>query len=199
MEQLKAIIAGLFFVSSFSTHAGVIINVEQSLGDVLFSGTGTIDLTGISPTTTGGGGSLIDPSGSQFGTGIGLYQNVTGDANSIVFPYLTNPGAFGPGGWSGGLPVSSVGDIFGVLSTFTNRVRLDDDYVSGAALSFQTTFIGQTFATLGLTPGTYQWTTLNDTITLNIPGQVQVPAPATLGLLSIGLVGVAANRRRRKS
>ena len=53
------------------------------------------------------------------------------------------------------------------------------------------TFVGQTFASLGITPGTYTTNLPDDTITLIIG---QVPLPATLLLLISGMAGVGAVR-----
>jgi PEP-CTERM motif len=70
---------------------------------------------------------------------------------------------------------------------------------SGAfcSLASSTTFPG-TFATLGLTPGTYVYNLTNelDNITLNIGSAV--PEPSTLGLLGLGLLGLGVMRRRRR-
>ena len=58
------------------------------------------------------------------------------------------------------------------------------------------TFDNETFATLGITPGTYLVNFLDDTITL-IVGVSQVPEPTRLALLGIGLAGLAFRRRKR--
>ena len=72
-------------------------------------------------------------------------------------------------------------------------------YVSGAALSDDMTFNNSTFASLGVTPGTYVWSWgqgANQRFTLII-GRVGVPdAGSTLPLLSFALLGLAALRRK---
>ncbi|MNL72451.1 hypothetical protein D3C87_1977660 [compost metagenome] len=45
-----------------------------------------------------------------------------------------------------------------ILDGFSGTVYLPVGYVSGSALSGATTFAGATFASLGVTPGTYTWT-----------------------------------------
>ena len=63
-------------------------------------------------------------------------------------------------------------------------------YVSGSVLSASDTWSGQTFASLGLTPGTYTWTWGSgadaDFFTMNIEGSA-VPEPSSLLLASSGL------------
>jgi VPDSG-CTERM motif len=72
-------------------------------------------------------------------------------------------------------------------------------YVSGAALSDDMTFNNATFASLGVTPGTYVWTWgdgANQRFTLIIGG-VGVPDGGwTVSLLGFGLLGLAAMRRK---
>jgi hypothetical protein len=75
-------------------------------------------------------------------------------------------------------------------------------YASGAALSDSMTFNNATFASLGVTPGTYVWTWgdgANQNFTLQI-GLVGVPGVpdggSTVSLLGCALLGLAALRRK---
>jgi hypothetical protein len=80
--------------------------------------------------------------------------------------------------------------------------------MSGSAVGTSTdTFAGATFASLGLTPGTYVWTwgaaaaaTLNGAAVLNtFTIQIgPVPLPATLPLFATGLAGLGLLGWRRK-
>jgi hypothetical protein len=74
-------------------------------------------------------------------------------------------------------------------------------YVSGAALSDSMTFNNATFASLGLTLGTYEWTWgtgMNaDSYTLQIGPAGAVPdAGSTLSLLGFASLGLVALRRK---
>jgi hypothetical protein len=76
-------------------------------------------------------------------------------------------------------------------------------YASGAGLSDSMTFNNATFASLGVTPGTYVWTwgtgLENQNFTLQI-GSVGVPGVpdggSTVSLLGFALLGLTALRRK---
>ncbi len=75
-------------------------------------------------------------------------------------------------------------------------------YLSGATLSDSMTFNNATFASLGVTPGTYVWTWGtggNQNFTLQI-GSVGVPGVpdggSTVSLLGCALLGLVALRRK---
>jgi PEP-CTERM motif len=72
-------------------------------------------------------------------------------------------------------------------------------YVSDSPLSDIATYAGQTFASLGVTPGKYEWTWgggANQNFTLDIG--VPVPEPATWALLLTGFVALGALMRSRR-
>ena len=75
-------------------------------------------------------------------------------------------------------------------------------YVSGAALSDSMTYTGQTFSTLGVTPGTYVWTWgtgANQNFTLQIPTAGVPDSGSTLGLFLLSLIGLFGLNRLRQS
>src|SRR5205814_10344200 len=77
------------------------------------------------------------------GGGVGMYKGITG------------PSRFGSGGIFG--TTTSSGDPVGTrISDMT--LGVPHGYVSGATLSDSMTFNNATFASLGVTPGTYVWT-----------------------------------------
>jgi hypothetical protein len=60
-------------------------------------------------------------------------------------------------------------------------------------------FANQTFASIGLTPGTYTWTwgsgSNADSLTVQI-GPAAVPEPASVLVVEVGFLGLAAVRHR---
>jgi hypothetical protein len=97
------------------------------------------------------------------------------------------------------------GDGVGIFGSGSNTfLILPQGYVSGTALSSSATWNNTTLASLGVTPGIYGWawgTGLeHQNFDLEI-GPLGVPPPvpdggSTVSLLSFGLLGLAALRRR---
>src|SRR5205085_10415978 len=88
------------------------------------------------------------------------------------------------------------GDSVGIFPD-TSPFLFPTLYLSGAALSDSTTYNNATFASLGVTPGTYVWTWgagANQNFTLVI-GAAGVPdGGSTVSLLGFGLLGLTALR-----
>jgi VPDSG-CTERM motif len=94
---------------------------------------------------------------------------------------------------------SSSGNLV-AISAAVGILGVPAGYVSGTALSDSMTFDSATFASLGVTPGTYVWTWgaggANQSFTLEI-GPAGVPdGGSTVSLLGCALLGLAALRRR---
>ena len=73
-------------------------------------------------------------------------------------------------------------------------------YTSGDPLTNSMTFDNATFASLGVTPGTYEWTwgtgLPNQNFTLIIGGAGVPDGGSTVSLLGCALLGLAALRRK---
>ncbi len=179
---------GIFAFTS-ATEAGVTINVTEVGSDVVFTTTGSLDLTGATFVNAGIGyqDGLI-PGGSNWyiasgaGSGADTYA-----LTSVDLPFGTSTTFFDT-------PSSVSGDDFLIwgASGGTPQVGVTVGYVSGSAINSEMVFAFSTIAGFTLIPGTYNFAIPSDTITLNI-----VPAPAA-ALPLLGLAGFIGTRRRRK-
>jgi hypothetical protein len=185
------------------THGGpaggaVIVTATQSGGDVVFSGSGTLNLTAL--TSVGGTGNLL--AGIDFGRELLLGAAPMSFASVSFYGaagQITAPGAFGSDLFT--QPSLGSGSRFGIaVEAFSGQtapaIVVPSGYVSGASLSATSTFTGKTFASLGIVPGTYVWSwgagATADTLTLNI-----VPEPIALLHLAAATAALGALRRRR--
>ncbi|MEP2774750.1 MAG: PEP-CTERM sorting domain-containing protein [Luteolibacter sp.] len=194
MKYTVALLSGLLFLAAgtLNSEAAVMITAIESGGDVVFTGSGTLNLgvlpydgsvnaaSGISPSING---RLV-----RVGTAVG---NPTVDLWGGVGGFITAPSTgFGSGGFQS--PDSTTGDQFGVG---INHLTPYAGYVSGTFLSGSMTYSGDTFATLGINMGTYVWTWGSggdaDSLTLNI-----VPEPSSALLSLVGIAAIGLRRRR---
>jgi hypothetical protein len=201
MNTLSRLLFGRFVLPCTTATLALLATAPPSAGstftvtlaqvgpDIVATGSGTIDLTGLtsfgssfsSPELYADHGILgVGPSGT-----IDLYTGPTG------------PFSFGPG--SAFFPSATSGDsVF--LEDFGLDIEVPQGYVSGASLTGSASYTGTIFS-LGLTPGTYTWTWNSgaNSYVLVIP-PATVPEPATWTLALVGLAGLgAALRSHRKS
>jgi hypothetical protein len=172
-------------------QAGYVVTLTQEGTDVVATGSGPIDLTGLSFDLSGTNGPVMIPASGEIFTG------GTGGADLFTgFGEIAGPPRFGGGGLAfassggGGLVAIVVPDAF---------VFVPAGYVSDSPLSDTATYAGQTFATLGVTPGKYEWTWgtgANQNFTLDIG--VPVPEPSAWALLLTGFAALGALMRSRR-
>jgi hypothetical protein len=150
------------------TNSGVTLTIQESGADVVWSYSGSLDLSNL---TLGGtqtmapgfnAGSAEWAAGPNVPTTIQLYTGA-----SFVFP-----ASFGG---AGGAPASNgIGDILGVIGGGLGRTLLvPDGYVSNTLISGSTTYLNSTLSSLGLTEGTYTYSWgsgTNESITVLIGG-----------------------------
>ena len=171
---------------------GFTITMEQIGSNVVANGSGPINLTGLTfqgSVSTNGVGVL-----PLFGI---IFTGPTGSVNVSQYAGFTGPTSFGSG-----FPLKAntgSGDFVGMRGGLGN-LFVPQGYVSGAALSDSMTYTGQTFSTLGVTPGTYVWTWgtgANQNFTLQIPTAVVPDSGSTIGLLFLSLIGLFGLNRLR--
>src|SRR5262249_2444865 len=138
---------------------GYIVTLQQVGPNVVATGSGAIDLTGL----TFSGSTSVNP---------GLNPNrfygfvYTGRTSSSVDLYVEPSGPWGFGGaYAAPSASSGSGDMVGISTGFIlfghrypAHLVVPKGYVSGTALSDRATYSGKTLATLGVRPGSYVWT-----------------------------------------
>lgn len=182
-------LAACLATSASPARAAYIVTFSQLGPNVVASGSGSIDLSGLTFVTSGPTQPEIAPT---FAT------EATGAAGAVdEYSGASGPTSFGPGVFTSA--TTGTGDLVGIQQLIDEPagfVVVPMGYASGAPLSDAATYDNQSFATLGLTPGTYEWTwgssAADDTFTLD----VAVSEPASLTLLGT-LVGLGLLARRR--
>ena len=182
-----------------SASAEVIIHIYENGGNVITTGSGTLDTTDL---TDGIGGSQPPRVG-----GSPPFTTVTlgkpSDHNFDGYSGLTGPTSFG----SGFAYYASFGsgDLFGVSYYNSSSMFLvtPHGYASGASLSATDTYTSKTLAGLGLTSGVYTFTwgtgSHADSLVVNIAAApASVPELSTFALLGIGGIGLAVGAYRRR-
>ena len=172
-------------VAAGRAEASVVFDITQVGSNVVITGSGTLDLTGLTYQYSTYQPAEVVPLlntiliGTPDGA-IDVYSGIT-----------TSPGSLGPGGTTAAS--SGSGDPFGV-----DDMTLDvpAGYISGSALSGSSTFDGTTIASLGFTPGTYvfSWDSGGGVVVEddNITVQVgpAVPEPSTWAMMCLGFAGL---------
>jgi hypothetical protein len=190
---LAAIRCSLMFIAvtgslvSIQPAQAYTVTLEEVGSDVVANGGGAIDLTGLSFLFGGIAIPNISPNTASLSVG----QSASVDAYSAI----SGPASFGSGGFT--FANGGSGDAVGVQGLL---LLVPQGYVSGIALSDSMTFNNATFASLGVTPGTYEWTwgtgLPNQNFTLVIGGAGVPDGGSTVSLLGFALLGLTALRRK---
>ncbi len=173
IRSIGATVVGLIALSGMPLEArtAAVVDAVESGDDVVFTTQpgSNLDLTGMSFNGLAGHSATINPI-------VGLFQVGDSQSTHVYFPPAITPMPFGSG--AGSSSSSGTGDLFGV--EFSGTLVVPSTYSSGDPLNGSATYAGQTFASLGLTPGSYVLNLPNDTITLNIVAAVPISGTVSL-------------------
>ena len=172
-----------------AAQSAVIIDIVESGANVVATATGSINTAGLTFFSAASTSVGVRPATPRIRAG-------TGSATDLYNVAFTSSSAIGSGS-SFTAASSGTGSVFGISSSTT--LNLPSGYVSGAAINSTATWNSTTFAGLGLTEGSYDFTWgaggNADSITVNV-GAVPEPS-AYAAIAGVSLMGFAAWRRRR--
>jgi hypothetical protein len=157
--------------TSTAQPSGLIVTISQVGSNVIMSGSGSLNVTGLIEGS-------VQTAGGINGT-LGYW--VIGQSNPFFarkfFGNNLNvyPESFGSGYTA---PTSYSGDTFGIQNGSLGKdIVLPLGYTSGSPLSGTSTFANKTISSMGLTPGTYLYDWGSDSITLEIETPASTPTP----------------------
>jgi hypothetical protein len=184
--------AMLIGLTAQSAQAGYVVDLTQQGSDVVATGSGPIDLTGwvfIFSSTNPIGPINLWPAGAYLFTG-----SMSAGADGYLRNVIAGPSNFGSGGFT--VADSGSGDLVGLDAVhflsgvgLTSELYVPVGYVSDAPLSDTATYHNQTFNSLGVTRGTYEWT-WGPGANLNFTLVIGTPEPSTWAMMLIGFAGL---------
>jgi hypothetical protein len=190
--KLLGLFASLALLGSpvAANASSYVVTLEEVGSDVVATGSGDIDLTGLLyAPLIGGTTGVIYPSMTSLLTGTGSLSFYTG---TTTFPVSFGSGIFLAAS-------SSVGGGVGFDSSF---LAVPEGYTSETLVSDSSTYDTATFLSLGVTPGTYIWTWgagADQSFTLDIVAPTPLPAALPLFATGLGTLGLFGWRRKRKA
>lgn len=192
------LVGGALALLSVSAHAVYTIQIVETGGDVVATGSGSLNMTAVSSMIGASQWAFIIPSapwvtvGQTVGTGVDYY----------TMQNFVTPPNMGAGGF-----VTATSGSGGNVGVTPATVIVPLGYVSGTALPSSTsTWAGASLASLGLTPGSYTWSwgsgPTADSVVVNVVAASPQAVPtlgeyAMLGLASLlAMSGIAYARKR---
>ncbi|WP_406622739.1 IPTL-CTERM sorting domain-containing protein [Acidovorax sp. SDU_ACID1] len=201
--KLRSITAAALLCLSTQVFAAYTLHIYESGGDVVASGSGSINTAGLPAPTISNTRPLAR--GTDALVYIGGTTNIAGTAMDLFNSGVAGPTSFGT---STTLTYADagLGDFVGILGD-TGRMFVPLGYTSQSLLSSSAVWSATTLAALGLTPGTYTWTwgagPTADSFTVQIGPLAAAAIPtlsewALIGLSSIlAMLGISRMRRRQ--
>jgi len=164
-----------------------IVTLQQVGSNVVATGTGEIDLSGLTFSYFLSSGAFVDPSAGYILTDAG--------GNLSSYTSVSGPATFGTGTQTN--VSSGSGDLVGVGGS---QLFVPQGYVSDSVLSDSSTYNSATLSSLGVTPGIYTWTWgtgPNQSFTLDAVAPAVPDSGSTLALLAVALAGFFGASRLR--
>jgi hypothetical protein len=184
--------AMLIGLSAPSAQVGYVVDLTQQGSNVLATGSGAIDLTGLGFFESLSEEAELLP---DFGV---IFTGPTSATVVDGYAAVTGPSGFGGGATTAAS--SGSGDFVGI-DGFPGLLIVPSGYVSDASLSDTATYDNQTFSSLGATPGRYEWT-WGPGANQNFALVIGIPEPSTWAMMLTGFAGLgfmgyqSAGRRR---
>jgi hypothetical protein len=184
-------------LGSARSEAEIIISVAQVGSNVVATGTGSINLAALTFEESGNQAQGMNPGAALIAEGtppnpnpVDIYRGFTGPTDFGTINAFVSAS-------------SGTGDQFSIAGLVGN-ITVPQGYTSDSPLTATDTYTGQSFSSLGLTPGTYTWTwgtgASADSFTVQIGPAAAVPEPSTAIEAVIGVVTLSAygwSRHRR--
>ena len=180
----------------------MLLTVEQVGADVVITGSGSIDTSGLTNP-----GTRNDYNNEL--SNIKIFAGPATSSNGSVTTWWGLVGALTIGSASSVFtpdPTSSFGQLFGIEADSTPSVIggipllvLPQNYVSGSALSGTSRYSNKTLSQLGLTPGTQTWSVGSGASLQTVQITTSVPVPAPLGFAGVPVVFSSIRRLQRNT
>ncbi len=170
-------------------QANLTYQILQSGSDVVLTSSGSFSQLG----PVNNSGSFPTASGMNPGAGIIL---PVADFNFTFNNYQIS----GPSSFGSGIGVNATSNSGTATALFPTLLYLPSAYSLGTNISSTTTFANTTFSSLGLTPGTYEWSLVgtSEKIFVQIGPLASASVPAPLPLLGAGAAFATSRRLRSR-
>ena len=186
----SAAILALGVVAAPRAQAAYVITFQQVGSNVVETGSGSLDLTGLSVGDFGiARDASVAPAKGR------VFSGVFTDTNTWFGEFVpASVVGFGPGATTSASMTSGgpVGFASGVADL--TYLIFPAGYISNTPLSDSSTYLGATISSLGLAPGDHVWNWGSgddaDTFTIDVISPPAVPEPSTWAMVLIGFIGL---------
>ncbi len=204
----KILNTGLFLTTlvSLPVEAGIIFSFDEIGGDVVMTASGTLDTTKLVSATSRSWGSFgiedlgsIDIMGDTFSGGLDTGFGFS--AGTDLSAWASSSGPFFQNNFEASHTAGTT-SFATYISPFTSGIGLASADIIGGLWTPDNiwTFSGATFASVGLSAGTFTISDAltNESISIKV-GASAVPVPAAVWLFGTGLVGLIGMKKRHQT